>query len=65
MNSLFENYELSFSQINQDSTDGPGNVHRVGFYVISYVWGGGVKVSTLMPRKDPASYTRVDIQDFG
>jgi hypothetical protein len=63
MNSLFENYELSFRQINEDSTDVPGNVHCEGLYAISYVWGCGVKVSMLMPKQDPMSYTRVNVQD--
>jgi hypothetical protein len=63
MNSLFKNYELSFRQINEVSTDGPGNVHHVGFYAISYVWGCGVKVSMLMPKKDPTSCTRVNVHD--
>ncbi len=56
-------YELSLRQILEDSTDGLGNVHCLGFYAISYVWGCGVKVSTLMPRKDPTFCTRVNAQD--
>jgi hypothetical protein len=63
MNSLFENYELSFRQINEDSIDGPGNVHCIGFYAIAYVWGCGLKVSMLTPMKDPTSCTRVNTQD--
>ena len=47
----------------EDSTDGLGNVHCVGFYAISYASGCGVKVSTTMPRKDPTFYTGVNIQD--
>jgi hypothetical protein len=31
MNSQFENYELSFRQINEESTDGSGSVCRVVF----------------------------------
>ncbi len=58
-NSLFENYELSLRQTNEVSINGSGNVHRAGFYAISYVWGCGVKVSTLTSMKDPTSCTRV------
>ncbi len=49
-NSLFENYEFSFGQIKEDSTDGLGNVHCVGFHAISYVCWCGVKVSMFTPR---------------
>jgi hypothetical protein len=34
MTLLFENYELSFRQINEDSTAGLGNVRCVEFYTI-------------------------------
>ncbi len=33
------NYELSFRQIKEESTDGSGSVCRIGFYGISYVLG--------------------------
>ncbi len=38
-NSQFENYELNFRRIKEESTEGPGSVCRVGFYAISYVLG--------------------------
>ncbi len=61
--SLFENYELSLWQTNEVSTNRSEYVRCIGFYVISYVWGCGVKVSTLMLEKDPASCTKVNVQD--
>jgi hypothetical protein len=61
--SLFENYELSLRLTNEISTNRSEHVHCIGFYAISYVWGCGVKVSTLMPVKDPTSCTRVNVQD--
>ncbi len=61
--SLFENYELSLRLTNEVFTDGSEHVHRIGFYGISYVWGCGVKVSTLTHKKDPMSCIRVNVQD--
>ncbi len=61
--SLYENYELSLRLTNEVTTNGSEYVYWVGFYTISYVWGCGVKVSTLMPEKDPTSCTRVNVQD--
>ncbi len=56
-------YPIRIIGILTDSTDRLGNVHHVGFYAISYVWGCGVNVSTLMPRENPTFCTRVNVQD--
>jgi hypothetical protein len=38
-------------------------MHRVGFCAISHVWGCGVRVSTLTPKKDLTFCTRFNVQD--
>jgi hypothetical protein len=60
---LFENYEPTFGQTNEVSTDGSGKVYREWLYAISYVWAHTLRWHRLPAQMDPKSHTRVNIQD--
>jgi hypothetical protein len=38
MTFLFGNYEINYRQTKEIVTDKSGNVYRIGFYTISYIW---------------------------